>query len=115
MPKLKQVDGDTTDSNLIQVVHCKRFKGDTFVYIGRPSVFGNPYQIGVDGSRAEVIAKYEVHLRKEMKKPRSLRRIAIVELARQYRDGQEINLACWCAPKRCHGDVIKAIILELCS
>ncbi|RWK52772.1 MAG: DUF4326 domain-containing protein, partial [Mesorhizobium sp.] len=28
------------------------------VYIGRPSKWGNPFVIGPDGSRAEVIAKY---------------------------------------------------------
>lgn len=30
----------------------------TQVYIGRPSKWGNPFVIGRDGSRAEVIAKY---------------------------------------------------------
>ena len=40
-----------------QVVHCKRDKYD--VYIGRPSKWGNPYEIGVDGSRKEVIEKYK--------------------------------------------------------
>jgi len=28
------------------------------VYIGRPSKWGNPFVIGRDGSRADVIAKY---------------------------------------------------------
>lgn len=28
------------------------------VYIGRPSKWGNPFVIGCDGSRADVIAKY---------------------------------------------------------
>jgi hypothetical protein len=39
------------------VVHCKRERYD--VYIGRPSVYGNKFEIGKDGSREEVIAKYE--------------------------------------------------------
>lgn len=30
----------------------------TQVYIGRPNKWGNPFVIGRDGSRAEVIAKY---------------------------------------------------------
>lgn len=29
------------------------------VYIGRPSIWGNPFVIGKDGSRDDVIAKYE--------------------------------------------------------
>ena len=32
------------------------------VYIGRPSVWGNPFVIGKDGSRDDVIAKYEAWL-----------------------------------------------------
>ncbi len=43
------------------VVHCKREPFD--VYIGRPSKWGNPFNIGRDGTREEVIAKYEKHLK----------------------------------------------------
>ena len=33
------------------------------VYIGRPSAYGNPFIIGVHGSRKECIRKYEDHVR----------------------------------------------------
>lgn len=39
-----------------RVVHCKKEPYD--VYIGRPSKWGNPFVIGKDGTREEVIAKY---------------------------------------------------------
>jgi hypothetical protein len=32
------------------------------VYIGRPSVWGNPYVIGKDGDRETVIRKYREYL-----------------------------------------------------
>lgn len=32
------------------------------VYIGRGSPFGNPYEIGKDGTREEVIESYRYHL-----------------------------------------------------
>jgi hypothetical protein len=32
------------------------------VYIGRPSIWGNPFVIGRDGDRAEVIGQYEAWL-----------------------------------------------------
>ena len=35
------------------------------VYIGRPSVWGNPFVIGKDGTRAEVVEKYERSLRRQ--------------------------------------------------
>ena len=74
------------------VVHCKRAEYD--VYIGRPSRWGNPFQIGRDGTRDEVIARYE---RWVLEQPELL--AALGELKGK-------TLGCWCAPKRCHGDVL---------
>ena len=44
-----------------QVVNLKKDKYD--VYIGRPSFWGNPFSIGKDGNRDEVIEKYENYIR----------------------------------------------------
>lgn len=75
-----------------RVVHCKRERHD--VYIGRPSKWGNPYTVGRDGSRADVIARYELWLAGQ---PELL--AALGELAGK-------TLGCWCAPEPCHGDVL---------
>lgn len=74
------------------VVHCKRSPHD--LYIGRPSKWGNPFQIGSDGDRAQVIARYERWLDTQ---PELLE--ALPELAGK-------TLGCWCAPQPCHGDVL---------
>ena len=39
-------------------VHHRRENIVGGVYIGRPSVFGNPFVIGVDGDRAAVIDRF---------------------------------------------------------
>ena len=65
------------------------------VYIGRPSKWGNPFVIGQDGDRGEVIAKYRQWL---------LSRPEMVESAKRELVGK--NLVCFCAPKCCHGDVL---------
>lgn len=67
-------------------------------YIGRPSPFGNPFVIGRDGSRDEVIAKYRAYIEA---------RPQLKELARKQLRG--LNLVCWCAPLACHGDVLLEI------
>ena len=68
------------------------------VFIGRPSIWGNPFEIGKDGTRKEVIKKYRVWLNdNESLKSR------ILEL-----DGK--TLGCFCAPKACHGNVIIEMI-----
>lgn len=67
---------------------------DGAVYIGRPSYWGNPFTIGVDGSRAQVIEKYRAQL---MASPNSLDRL---------HELRSKDLVCWCAPQACHGDVL---------
>lgn len=72
------------------------------VYIGRPSKWGNPYVIGKDGTRAEVVAKYERWIRDYR---RDLVAATKVELRGK-------DLVCWCAPEACHGDVLLKIANE---
>jgi len=64
------------------------------LYIGRPSKWGNPFEIGRDGTREEVVAKYEAWL---MEQTNLLE--ALPELKGKV-------LVCWCKPKACHGDVL---------
>jgi len=82
----------TRNANDSRVVHCKREPFD--VYIGRPSKWGNPFVIGKDGTRDEVITKYEGWLRTQ---PALL--AALPELRGKV-------LGCWCFPQACHGDVL---------
>ena len=70
------------------------------VRIDRATTWGNPYVIGKDGSRAEVIDKYRARLWRDIRAGR----IGLEELAAL--DGK--RLACWCAPEPCHGDVLAA-------
>lgn len=78
-------------------------------YIGRPSVLGNPYRIGIDGDRAQVIEKFRAHLDEVLQDPTHPVTRRITELALIARDG-DLFLVCFCAPKSCHGDVIKEAI-----
>ena len=64
------------------------------VYIGRGSKWGNPFKIGQDGSREEVIAKYREYL---WQSPHLLD--SLLEL-----EGKK--LGCFCKPHACHGDVL---------
>lgn len=64
------------------------------VYIGRPSIWGNPFVIGKVGSRDDVIAQYEAWL---MSQP------CLLDKLPQLRGKGVVG---WCAPCRCHGDVL---------
>ena len=78
----------------MSVVNCRDKGVRIDVYVGRPSKWGNPFQIGRDGSRSEVIAKYETWLYSQKHLMD-----ALPELAGK-------NLGCWCAPLPCHADIL---------
>lgn len=80
------------------VVHCKKDKFD--VYIGRPSKWGNPFTIGKDGTREEVIEKYKEWLMNS----------DLVEAAKKELKG--MTLGCWCSPNACHGDFLYELANE---
>ena len=69
------------------------------IYIGRAGkgkdgFWGNPYIIGKDGTRKEVIAKYEIYIKS---KPEMMARLGELKGKR---------LGCFCKPLDCHGDVL---------
>lgn len=78
--------------NKTAVVHCKREPYD--VYVGRPSRFGNPYVIGRDGTREEVIAKYRAWIQTQS------------ALLAKLPELKGKRLGCWCKPLLCHGEVL---------
>ena len=80
----------------MKVVHCKKEPFD--VYIGRPSKWGNPFSIGKDGDRGQVIEKYKNWI------------INQPELMKSLPELKDKTLGCWCSPKPCHGDILKELV-----
>jgi hypothetical protein len=72
------------------------------VYIGRvndryglkQSKWANPFRIGKDGTREEVIEKYKIWFAGQPHLVNSLPEL------------RGKTLGCWCAPKACHGDFL---------
>lgn len=89
-----------------RVVHCKREKYD--VYIGRPSIWGNPFTIGRDGTREEVMAKCDEWL--NCKRHISGREPPALQVI--YTELKDKTLGCWCSPKSCHGDIYVRLVKE---
>ncbi|MCP9889080.1 DUF4326 domain-containing protein [Cyanobium sp. ATX 6A2] len=65
-------------------------------YVGRPSPLGNPFQLGRDGSRAEVITRYRRWLWARMQAPGSTERRELERLLGRAQAGR-LELLCWCA------------------
>ena len=81
---------------MTRVVHCKKERYD--IYIGRPSKWGNPFLIGRDGTRKQVIEKYRKYI------------LENEELMNDLNELKGKVLGCWCKPKACHGDVLVKLI-----
>jgi hypothetical protein len=77
------------------------------IYIGRGSPLGNPYPISESDPRDAVIDRYEIYLRDKVanKDPVILEALNNLNI--------DSKLICFCAPKRCHGEVIEKIWKEL--
>jgi hypothetical protein len=65
------------------------------VFVGRPTIYGNPFLIGRDGTRQEVIQKFREWF---FDNPDLMRTV------REHLRGKV--LGCWCAPQRCHADIL---------
>lgn len=73
------------------------------VYIGRPSEFGNQFRVDDDGmTRNDVIDKFERWIYSNPAKMSDVKRKL-----------KGKDLICWCAPKRCHGEILMRIANEI--
>jgi len=71
------------------------------VEICRPGRFGNPFLIGRDGTREEVIEKYRHWLQTQ---PQLLAQLPMLKGKR---------LGCYCKPLPCHGDILCELVEAL--
>lgn len=88
-----------------RVVNIRKTK-EYDVYIGRPSPAGNPFRIGPDGTREEVLEKFQKYFDRRMKHD-LLFRAYIHELSGKV-------LGCYCKELSCHGDIIAKYLNERC-
>jgi len=64
------------------------------VYIGRGSKWGNPFKIGEDGTRLEVVVKFMKHLAESQ------------NLLDDLPELEGKDLVCFCSPRLCHGEIL---------
>ena len=71
------------------------------VRIDRRTKWGNPFRIGRDGTREEVVARYRAYVRSRP------------DLTGALPELRGKRLLCHCAPLPCHGDVLADLVSEL--
>jgi hypothetical protein len=83
--------------------------GSKGYYIGRGSIFGNPFIMKNESDRDKVIEQYKEWLEDRLLED-SLQRNEFMKLAERVKNGEDITLVCFCAPKKCHGDYLKELL-----
>lgn len=106
---------------MIRVANIKTLRlntPETAIYIGRGRApagmehagLGNPYRVGAGYAQGEAAAAYLPHLRERCRRDTPERR-TVLALARRVAAGEPLVLCCWCSPRPCHGDAIRAAVL----
>lgn len=108
--------GDNTNALLgvsaRPIIIVNKHHGTSGEYIGRGSPLGNPFVIGKDGTREQVIAKYEVWLQEQIDKGNPVVLDELNRLGNKAIDEKGLALQCFCYPKPCHGEVIKEKLVK---
>ncbi len=86
-------------------------ENDDDVYIGRQnrfqrrkrSLWANPYKLGKDGNRPEIMALYRDYIKSRIKEDPETFDLSKLKGKR---------LVCWCTPELCHGDVLVELMTK---
>jgi hypothetical protein len=93
--------------NTTRVIHWRdRENAPGMIYVGRAvprlglpaSPYANPFKIGPDGGRADVIQRYRSWI------------LSRLDLLNQLPALRGRPLACWCAPEACHAHVLADLV-----
>lgn len=111
-------------ASLVTVENIRNVPRDEWgecVYIGRAnrayglaaSPLANPYTVQRYG-REGALERFKRHLWEDLKVWGPMHH-ELSGLVERLRRGERVRLLCWCAPRECHGDVVKAALLWMMS
>lgn len=89
------------------------------IYCGRGTILGNPYafkhsarDVIYVNSRKKAISRYETYLLKKLKNKDNEIFKGYKYLMKLFLRHKKIELACYCAPKKCHCDILKKLLFK---
>jgi len=92
-PKYKNLEEWLEDPNNVNIGRGNVIRINNKPMPPKSSKWANPFKIGKDGTREDVIAKYKEHITKS-------------GLIKDIEELRGKNLGCWCKPEHCHGDIL---------
>lgn len=105
----------------IRIIHVKDFKKEPWqVYCGRSNLrlgfrsspLANPYYLQREEDRGKIVEKFRAYFERlldgrEAQYKCEAAKEELVRLKEIHDQEGQLELACFCSPKRCHCDVIK--------
>ena len=85
-------------------------RGDVGEYVARPSPLGNPWILDDERNRNRVCDLYATWLDKQVQLKNEVVIREIDRLRRLHEERGDLTLVCFCVPKRCHAEAIKALL-----
>ena len=79
------------------------------VRIDRKTIFGNPFPMKKESERDVVCDLYDDYFNQRIQHDKKFKE-ALDLLVLFYIINHNVNLLCWCVPKRCHGLTLKRYI-----
>ena len=95
----------------VHVVNRKTYTGKDAIYVGRPSVLGNPFTVRQHGEGV-CIEKYKDWLNIQWMTGNQVVKAEINRLTDMLIEQGSLTLMCWCHPKPCHADVLAKALLN---
>jgi len=89
-----------------------KYKEPNHIYCGRGSALGNPFPMANESQRNKVCNDYEEYFNQKVKVEKNEPMLKQLRLIYSQALKGDVNLGCFCAPKRCHCDTIKKFIEE---
>ena len=87
---------------------------DCDVRVDRSTVLGNPFYMNEESERDKVCDKYETYFAKQLHEDSDFLK-EVERIVALYQIYGELNLFCWCSPKRCHAETIRQYVLQRCQ
>jgi hypothetical protein len=75
-------------------------------YVGRPTPLGNPFRLEREDQRDQVVNQYATWLDQQLRQGNPEVSRALGELYEALKRRGSVTLLCFCAPRRCHAEVI---------
>ena len=96
----------------ITIKNRRTYKGPGEWICSSRSPLGNPFVMDTESDREDVIKKYKFWISRQINLNDTATLRELNRLFNRAKKG-DLNLICWCAPKPCHGDVIKKLLEEM--